>query len=149
MYIYDAIEVLRIYNIAPEIAFFNSCEEEYQKTNDGTNVSTRNLVKGKEILNNICRKFISNPQNSTTRESIIRLIEDLDYICTAIPGISKEYTNEILLKHSLGSRFYNVGKTIMENNILAFIMVMLIATIYPAEWARYQLYLQVYLFMGI
>ena len=114
----DAIEVLRIYNIAPEIAFFNSCEEEYQKTNDGTNVSTRNLVKGKEILNNICRKFISNPQNSTTRESIIRLIEDLDYICTAIPGISKEYTNEILLKHSLGSRFYNVGKTIMENNIL-------------------------------
>jgi hypothetical protein len=118
----DALEILRIYHCAPGISFFNSCETEYSQRSSeakGNDFSTEFLEKGKELLNNICRKFISNPQNTTSRESIKRLVEDLEYIRVAIPGISSEYTNKILLKHSLGSRFYSVGKAIMENNVLS------------------------------
>ena len=34
-------------------------------------------------------------------------------------GISEEHMNEMLLKQTLGSRFYNVGKIIIEKNILS------------------------------
>ena len=115
----DALEILHGYKLAPSMKFFSAFETAISSSGNEGREYTIYLEQGKEILENICRKFIANQQYSSTQDSIAKLRDDLEYVRIAISGISEEDMNEMLLKHSLGSRFYNVGKIIIEKNILS------------------------------
>ena len=109
----NAVEILRSYNISPLISFFR--EYEHARASSGNIPSSHALfVAGKEFLDQVSRKFLSEP-TAVTEERLKRLIDDLKFIRTALPGIPIRFCHEMIFKHLVGSGCFEISSKLLES----------------------------------